>query len=426
MRPKFHLALIFFIFQSLTLFAVGYWTPSTNISNGSFTPHYPQIVNDPEGTSLVVWLQGDGEHDRIFFSQRPKGGDWNVPHALSETGENANTPSFAINSAGHAVVIYRGGYVIKSATLPFKGEWTTPIVASTTTAQSPVIAIDSSGNSIATWLLTPDIGIVSAQLPFNGTAWTPQVLISGDYFPSANQIAVTASGKAIAGWSNPGIGSFLAKSIYNGESWQPREYFSGYSASDLSVAAISSVDFLAIWAGTSWNPPYGAHFCIQAEIFGERARSFDVVSLKWEDARFPKVAVDHFGNVIAVWYSSDGTQTTIQTSMLQNDASRWETPVTISAADESSTNPKIAIDSKGNIVVIWQAVSNGVYTIQCAFKPVNGKWTTPMVIKQDNSPLTNPSVTLVGSNLVAIWTNGNFVQASNYLPRKNKADVIAN
>ncbi|PJD97670.1 MAG: hypothetical protein CK425_03315 [Parachlamydia sp.] len=71
------------------------------------------------------------------------------------------------------------------------------------------------------------------------------------------------------------------------------------------------------------------------------------------NALIPRAVIDQTtGNGAAAWNFFDGTEFVIQASILKNGV--WGTTTTISESLNTSMDPRVAINSNGNVAVIWQ------------------------------------------------------------------------
>ncbi|HEX3265253.1 MAG TPA: hypothetical protein VHR16_06250 [Candidatus Limnocylindrales bacterium] len=89
------------------------------------------------------------------------------------------------------------------------------------------------------------------------------------------------------------------------------------------------------------------------------------------DGRLPAVALDGRGNAILVWQGSDGTDWRIQ--MRTRSATGSLGPIkTLSAAGESAYNPQIARTSSGLAVIVWSRSDGSTYRVQAVVRSASG------------------------------------------------------
>jgi hypothetical protein len=129
----------------------------------------------------------------------------------------------------------------------------------------------------------------------------------------------------------------------------------------------------------------------------------------------PKVALNDSNTAVAVWEEESGNTSKIWANRYAMGS--WGAPVQISAGLSGSKEPRVAIDSNGNAVVVWTEVaydSNGIgivsNTIWASCYAVNtGAWTAPVRIS--NAPSADftfyayePNLALDSAgNAVVVW-----------------------
>jgi hypothetical protein len=332
------------------------------------------VAVSPSGYAVVVWEDYNGV-SVVKASTKQVGGSWSTPVHISEiTSELSQIPQVAVDPAGNAVAVwtrYNGDVdVIESASLPFGGTWTSPTAISSTIKESfsPQVAMDASGNAVAIWTEVTGQIIQGASLPFGGT-WTPFVNISSvTDLSNEPQIAIDPSGNAVAVWKSLSGGDCLIQS--------------------------STLPF-----GGSWSLPVNVS-------------SVGTVAIE------PQVNVDQSGNAIAVWIAPIGKDIFVQGSFLPVGGS-WSAPATLSAAGGQAFNPTVAFDSAGNAIAVWDRF-DGEYTfIQASQLPVGGSWTSPVNLSDKGQNSDFPQIAIDPSGYAVVnWTDFTLivVQAATWKP----------
>jgi hypothetical protein len=107
-----------------------------------------------------------------------------------------------------------------------------------------------------------------------------------------------------------------------------------------------------------------------------------------DDAGSPAVAIGPGGNAVAMWDSFRSGQGVVIKSSARSAHGSWGPIVTLSPVSnsDSATSPKIGMDGNGNAVAIWLLDTGTSTSIQAAYLPVGGSWTTPV-------PISTPGVT---------------------------------
>ena len=185
----------------------------------------------------------------------------------------------------------------------------------------PAIAVDPSGNAVATWQRfngTNQI-IQGATLASGSTTWISTTDLSAvGKNASQPNVAVDASGNAVAIWQRSnGTNTIIqgAKLAFGSTTWT------------------STTDLSAVGQNASLQSPGN-----------------------------PSLTVDPSGNAVAVWERSNGTNNIIQGATLASGSTTWTSTTDLSAVGEDASNPYVRVDGSGNAVAIWQR-SNGTNTI---------------------------------------------------------------
>jgi hypothetical protein len=122
-----------------------------------------------------------------------------------------------------------------------------------------------------------------------------------------------------------------------------------------------------------------------------------------QDGFEPQVAIDSTGNVHSVWTRSDGSFFRIQYST-RTAGGNWSTPVTISDAGQSSSEPQLDIDSANNIIVVWTRFDGANNRIQAAFKSAGGSFGTPVSVSDPGFAANAPQVDFDNANrALVVW-----------------------
>jgi hypothetical protein len=80
----------------------------------------------------------------------------------------------------------------------------------------------------------------------------------------------------------------------------------------------------------------------------------------------PQVAVDPQGNALAVWEGLvDGNQV-IQAAVRSDESGSWQAPVELSGSGAKASYPKVAVDSQGNAIAVWEQDEGGAAIVQAA------------------------------------------------------------
>lgn len=236
----------------------------------------PQVAVDAGGNALAVWQQFDAGPQSIFSSRYTAGGSWDTPTPVEMENGSATGPKIAMDASGNALAIWEqseGGSVniYSNRYTPGSGWGTpTPIEIGDRDAFGSQIAMDASGNAMAVWRQSDGTrDNIWANRYTVGTGWSTATLIETDDGSGRNpQVTLDAAGNALAVWHQ----------------------------SDGTRENIWSNRYIA---GTGW----GTSTLLETNDAGP--------------ARNAQVGVDANGNALAVWQQSDGTRTDIFASRFE-------------------------------------------------------------------------------------------------------------
>jgi hypothetical protein len=90
----------------------------------------------------------------------------------------------------------------------------------------------------------------------------------------------------------------------------------------------------------------------------------------------------------------------------------WLGATKIATAKPSFNDPQVTLDERGNAIVLWEGIDNG---IQTALRPgLGGRWQAPIVLSQGVGEVTRPvlATNSAGSLIAAAWGRGGAVNSS--------------
>lgn len=128
------------------------------------------------------------------------------------------------------------------------------------------------------------------------------------------------------------------------------------------------------------------------------------ISVSYQDSFAPQFEFDSFGNVVALWFTFDGSNYIVQSATLDSGTSSWSTAVDVSPSGQNSYYPFLDVDPLGNAVAVWYGFDGNNYVIQsAAFSRANG-WNSPLQVTSDGQDSFDPKVGLDSlGNAIATW-----------------------
>ena len=337
---------------------------------------YPQITFDNSGNALAVWKQSDGSMYNIYANRYTAGVGWGT-RELIETDDSgvAFSPQIASDPLGNMIAvwqqsdgtrsnIYANRYVAGSG-------WSGRVLIETVDEdpESPQVAMDSSGNALAVWQQYDGIrDNIWANRYTAGIGWGTAALIETDNTGDANdpQVAMDHLGNALAAWEQfDGIRNNIWANRYTaGVGWGTAALI---ETDNTGTANYPQIDFdnsgnaLAVWQH---------HDGLRYNIFANRytagvgwGTSQIIDSENLGDALYPQIASDSLGNMVAVWYQSDGTRDNIWANRYIA-GSGWGTAGLIETDNVGDAHdPQVASDPAGNMIAVWHQFNGSINDI---------------------------------------------------------------
>lgn len=141
----------------------------------------------------------------------------------------------------------------------------------------------------------------------------------------------------------------------------------------------------------------------------------------------PQLAVNAAGTAVAVWQRNDKrSDGFVVQAAVRPAGGAWQKPVDLSpggsrrlaagvgrrrfAAASRDPLPQVAIDRRGNAVVVWEHYRNGAAVVQAVTRPAGGAWRAPVDLADTSSDRdldhALPDVAISpGGNAVAVWVS---------------------
>lgn len=180
-----------------------------------------------------------------------------------------------------------------------------------------------------------------------------------------------------------------------------------------AIATSSYGDAAAVWVQGD-----GLRTNIWANEWSLRDASWGTPTLietvNWGDAQRPQVAMDPSGNALAVWDQFDGAKTDIWANRYVVGQG-WQMATLIEFDDVSGAiAPRIAVDSQGNGIAVWQHYDGTRFNIKANRYAVGAGWGTEVLIETDNTgAATFPRIAMdPAGDGIAVWQQFDGVQLS--------------
>jgi hypothetical protein len=291
--------------------------------------------------------------------------------------------------------------------------------ASSESVENPQIALDSSGNAIATW--HQDDGLrtnIWANRYDAETGWgTAELIESNDAgFAYDPQIAFNTVGNAIVVWAHDdgSVYRIWARPYLTGTGWGTAEIIvtddnSGHHASNPQIAFDGNGNAIAVWQQydltvmSIWANRY------EPGSGWGTAELLEADDASGHDAYNPQIALDANGNAIAGCQQYDGTVTNIWANRYV-PGSGWGTAELIetdNVTQHHAIYPQIAVDGNGNAIAVWEQSDGSTYSAWGNRYVAGTGWGTAELLESDNLAGHNARSTAIATdgdgNMIAVW-----------------------
>lgn len=352
-------------------YIVGYgWTTPVVISSFNGNANFPKVVSDDQGNALAVWLQGTSTYTSIYSCYFKAGEGWGLDEAV-ETGDdgNAGNPSIAMDASGNAIAVWHQNdgltnNIYSNIYTPGTGWASAELIATDNSGQaySPQIAMNPSGEAIATWRESDGIEMnAMANIYLPGTGWGSETIIdSGTSSVNVPYPAIDSDGNAVTVWqqSDGTNQQLFANRFTPGLGWGIDGIISDTTLNTVQypqVEYLGSGDMIAAWAqydGTRYNLYYsiGSSSGWTTAVLAE-----DVDEPIWE----PEMVADGLGKARMIWTQYEGNFMSAA-SARYSTGEGWVDHQILEQNPGGVQAPEIAISSNGDAIGVWYQ-SDGVF-----------------------------------------------------------------
>jgi hypothetical protein len=365
-------------------------------------------------------------------------------------GAMTDSPVVASNASGNYVVVWSTALSdhtseidgqMHNATGTAKGGNFTISKSNSTAVELvyPSVAIDDKGDFVVTWINASmnsnhevtGYSVRGQRYDFHvktqATEFTIGTSAAQFVVPSGASVGMDSHGDFVVVWgskntSTPGIGEFVYAQVYNWSGTVKGSRITVATGDNVStfaefstVAMNSKGDFVVAWQ--SFN---GASISVKAQRYnlaGKATTSLITVSQGSSSTsqREPAVAIDPKGEFVVVWetgsFKGEGEIDSIHAQRYDSLGHAWGGAITVSQGDSITYEnaPSVAMNSGGDFVVTWwnSNRTNSFTTVLAqAYKWSGQAQGSPITVARENTFETNriPSVAINGcGKFVIAW-----------------------
>ncbi len=356
-----------------------------NISNNTENSYGPDIEVDSARNLNVVWQDNANGNFEIYLKRSTDTGEnWSSVINISNNAASSSLPKIAVDSADNLNVVWYD-YTPGNKEIYFSRSnddvdiWSPAVNISHLDGRDsydsycPVIAVDSADNLNVVWHVSYSGATEKKEVYFcrstdDGVSWRDAENIPDNLEVACYQdIGIDSSGNLNVVWmtntSTPVGEIYFSRSTNNGVNWNSPVNISNLSGTSRvpSIAVDSVGNINVAWSDDS----PGNH-----EIYFKRSTNNGVfwssvkkISNSRGDAFDPTIALDSAGNLNVVWFDDTPGNEDIYFSRSIDNGATWSTPVNISNNSGLSSWPRIAVYSAGRIYVVWEDNTPGNWEI---------------------------------------------------------------
>jgi hypothetical protein len=400
------------------------WSSARKIEQTNDDALNPQVVIDANGNALVVWEQDDGTEYSIFSVLYMVGVGWGTAELVEQidTGP-ASKPQVAADPIGYATAVWEQDdgvriNVYASRYMFGTGAWSEPVRVSNDggSIANPQVAMDSNSNAIAAWQQTEGgrVNLYASRYNIGTGLWSAQTLIESRtedaLYP---QVAMDPAGNAILVWQqsngtrvsiyysryNAGTGLWSAPALLETDDSQ--------NAANPQVAMDPAGNAIAVWAQRMTSATrISIHFSRYNVGTGLWSAPALLEADETGDAANPQVAMDSYGNAIAVWQQTVGGVVNIYANRFNSGTGLWSGPVILETGAGDAVDPQVAMDRDGNAVAVWTQADTSAYLriYSNRYNVATGLWGVYELIESLKGDTFAPQVAMDRqNNAVAVW-----------------------
>ncbi len=340
---------------------------------------------------------------------------WSAPEGVSTAGGSVTWSRAGIDAAGDATAVWvrnDGSHLYaQAAERHVGGNWNSPVdlSAGVGNAESPAVAVDPAGEAVAAWKerLGGSEAIEASYKPA-GLPWELRVAVEiGSATVETPAVAIDEAGYAVVIWRQEVGGNhviFASSRLPDGSWTTPITISSSaLNAEAPDVAMSPGGTAAAVWQSSS-----GATSVVESNSLppGGSWTGEEAISAPATVTEPPQVVDDGNGGFAAIWSRSG-------VGLVAEVASRpalggWSAPESISALGLEAHSPQLAVDSAGDAVAAWYRFDGSVGSVEGTNRVAGGAWAAPVRLSSIAAEAEAPQVAMSPTGIAqVVWSGWN-------------------
>ena len=397
--------------------ALADWMPVENLA-GPTQVVLPgtEVAYDGAGTAYAVYVEYSASfNDHIYLREHPPAGPWGPPQLVpANTGSYVRDLTMDVNAAGDVVIAFRswGTHVVRR---PAGGSWSavtswsSPGFGGPTSGcpSEPALAVGDDGTAVVAWdAVTSCNGSVSrwkvlasAFTPGGGWEATPQLwAVSPQIVNSRPGVAVDDDGSITVAFNARNSAEVdQLWTVERGATWGSPVMRGalGINTYPPGVASRGGTTVVA------WYAPHTTYAIVKTGGVWSAPDPLPGDALP-TGGFGPAVGVDGSGTGYVARSLLDGE--TLEVKLTTIAPGGGTTEKKLSTDDVPSANPSIAVNTEGDVALVWDEFGTGNWVAVAMLRPTGTVWpaaTTPITtVHSDNFTLARVAIDTVGHAVI--------------------------
>jgi len=373
----------------------------------------PDVAAGPDGEAVAIWSQPDG----VWSSRYTPTIGWGTAVLVREWPAEIGPATVVMDAGGHALAVwsmYFASSNIYASRSNARGQWGSFELIDDNSgddALDPRLAASADGRAVAVWIQsdgTRDDIWSNRFTSADGWSFAQRIENNSSLEASGPQVAVNASGNAVAVWAHSdGVRSDIWSNRYTpSDGWGSAGRIETNNAGPASAPQVTldaQGNAVAVWQQSN-----GTRFDIWSNRYtNDGWGAAERIETGNEDASVtPQVGSDAQGNAVAVWVHSAGTRQIWSNRYTRSGG--WGTSERIDTNNTDAREPRVAVDPSGSAVAVWKQSGAGGDSIWSNRYAPSGGWAAAQRIDSETVG-TRPDAQVAiddDGNAIAIWSVG--------------------
>lgn len=341
-----------------------------NVSSTSGESSKPSIAVDENSTLHVAWLDDTTGSNEIYYSRSEnQGASWSPLVNISSLAISTWDPFIAAGSGNNIYIVWIDILgtvkVVVSRSNNGGTSWNTPqeITGATGSCYKPYMVVAGDDDLYVVWDELVSKDIIFSRSSDGGASWTTPMNISNTSgWSKTPAMAVDSSSNIYVVWEDSTAGkekTYFSKSIDNGASWAQAKMLLSTSGSNTlhDMGSFDPSNLYIVWQDDTLSS--NEIFFARSQNGGDTWSAGINISNNVGSSREPRIAVDSAGNLNVIWWDVSTSDHDIYFIRSIDEGSFWFNQTNISDTPGAVFDPFITVDQEGNIFAVWMDESYG-------------------------------------------------------------------